>query len=460
MATPPETSSNFKVAVIGGGLVGSLTAVYLARRGWNVEVYELRKDLRNSPHYSGRSINLAVSRRGLAALDAVGLEAAIKHTIIPMKGRMVHTLDGKQNSQLYGVFGEHINSIDRKVINEYVLTEAEKYPNVRLFFEHDVRAIDFESNLVEFEAKDRQRVQIKADLIIGCDGAFSKVRGQMMRKTLMNYSQEYIDTHYVELHIPPTPSGDYALDPNHLHIWPRKSFMLIALPNPDKSFTSTLFMPLESFNVITTPETLVDFFRTTFPDALPLLGRDGLVKSFFENPKGALITVKCQPYNYQHKALILGDAAHAMVPFYGQGMNCGFEDILLLNEILDRQIGSEKNPTQDQMLHCLDEYSRARHPDATAICDLALYNYQEMRSSVLEWSYLLRKAVEGWIYRRLPFLGIVPLYTMVSFTRIPYSEAVRRWKRQTHWFNTIGSTTKRLGISAVSWVLGRGIQTA
>ncbi|KAJ3043069.1 kynurenine 3-monooxygenase, mitochondrial precursor [Rhizophlyctis rosea] len=432
----------FTVLIVGGGLVGSLASLYFGRRGWNVEVYEKRLDPRTDPTPSGRSINLALSVRGISALKGVGADELVMKTAIPMKGRMIHTNEGQLASQPYGVFGEHINSIDRKLLNEHLLDSAEKLPNVKLHFEHEMTQCDFDSKTVSFMKIDGTKVTAKADLIIGADGAYSRVRQQMMRKVHMDYSQTYIDHEWVELTIPPRKDGSYAMDPNHLHIWPRQSFMMIALPNIDKSFTVTLFMPRDKFHTIRTETDLIRFFEATFPDAVPLMGLDLLVGEYFKNPKGSLVSIKCAPYHYNDRVVIIGDAAHAMVPFYGQGMNCGFEDVQVLDELITTQLSvaspsGSVAPSSLAIAEALKAYSNTRHKDVVKINDLAMHNYVEMRSDVTKVSYLVRKKVEAVLHRFAPDY-VIPLYTMVSFTRIPYSEVMRRWERQTWWLNAAG----------------------
>jgi kynurenine 3-monooxygenase len=254
-----------------------------------------------------------------------------------------------------------------------------------------------------------------------------------MRKTRMNYSQEYINHGYVELCIPPNSSGDYAMDPNHLHIWPRHTFMMIALPNPDASFTVTLFMPWEKFDAIRTETDLLEFFDAHFPDSVALMGKEFLISEYFKNPKGSLISIKCKPYHYKSSCVILGDAAHAMVPFYGQGMNCGFEDVetffKLLNAHFQEDAEAIARPSSSSLSVLLNRYSETRHPDASSMCDLAMYNYIEMRSSVVSTSYLLRKKIDNVLNYFFPKQWI-PLYTMVSFSNIRYSEVVKREERQ------------------------------
>ncbi|KAJ3115574.1 kynurenine 3-monooxygenase, mitochondrial precursor [Phlyctochytrium bullatum] len=448
------SGSDFSVTIVGGGLVGSLAAVYFAQRGWQVSVYELRGDIRKVKHASGRSINLALSVRGISGLQGAGAAEAILPNLIPMKGRMIHVGSGKLSSQPYGVFGECINSVDRKLVNEVLLNQAEQYPNVKIMFGYDLRSVDFHKKTLEFLGPDGSLVIVQTDLIVGCDGAYSRVRQNLMKATRMNFSQEYIEHGYVELTMPAGDDGNYKMDPNHLHIWPRHSFMLIALPNLDKSFTVTLFMPWAKFESIKNENDLLAFFDETFPDAVSLIGRGFLASEYFRNPKGPLVSVKCKPYNYKGNVVILGDAAHAMVPFYGQGMNCGFEDCLVLDEILTKHIGKRgseetKRPAPTALEAALTEYSATRHKDAVAICDLAMYNYVEMRSSVIKFSYLFRKKVEGFLHRFFP-KTVIPLYTMVSFSRIPYSEAMERFHRQTWWFQT--------SINTVSWASAIGLK--
>ncbi|KAJ3187701.1 kynurenine 3-monooxygenase, mitochondrial precursor [Gaertneriomyces sp. JEL0708] len=446
----------FSVVIVGGGLVGSLAAVFFAKRGWNVQLYERRSDPRKGQSESGRSINLALSVRGISALTAAGVEEGIVKTLLPMKGRMIHSKNGQGlMSQPYGIFGECINSVDRMMMNQHLLESAEKLPNVELHFEHDLMRCDFDAGEAIFVKTDGTHVKAKGDLIVGADGAYSRTRQQLMRKVRMDYQQSYIDHAYVELTMPPAKDGGFAMAPDHLHIWPRQTFMMIALPNLDKSFTVTLFMPWSKFESIGTPEELLHFFDTMFPDAVPLIGRDQLVELYFQNPKGSLMSVKCKPYHYTHRALIIGDAAHAMVPFYGQGMNCGMEDCLVFEEILTKHLGPalphSPRPDKQVIAAALAEYTATRNRDVEDMCDLAMYNYVEMRSSVTRRGYLIRKAVEGWLHWLMP-QRVIPLYTMVSFTRIPYSDALRRWRRRTWWFDVLEDVAKVLLIGTATSV--------
>ncbi|KAJ2781025.1 kynurenine 3-monooxygenase, mitochondrial precursor [Coemansia javaensis] len=438
-----------RVVVVGGGLVGSLAACYFARRGWAVDLYEKRPDIR-LPEHSGaaehRSINLAISERGLSALRRLdpALEARVHALAIPMHGRMIHTRDGQQSSQRYDVFGKHINSIGRGALVRLLLDEAGSHERVTLHFCHEFADADFAAGRAVFRdlARGGEHVAVDADLIVGADGAFSRVRQRMMAAGMMNYSQAYIEHGYCEFSMPATPAGGFALDPNHLHIWPRGSFMLIALPNPDRSFTCTLFMPWSDFARVATAKDIVPFFRAHFPDALRLMGEDSVRAEYAAHPRGSLMYVKCSPHTHANRAVILGDAAHAMVPFYGQGMNCGFEDVEVLDRIMlavllqehGKSSGQTADLSDDQLRRALDEYSAARAVDTSAIVDLALDNYTEMRAKVVDYAYLARKHLEGALHWLFP-QRVIPLYTMVSFTSIPYATAVARSNRQTMWLH-------------------------
>ncbi|KAJ3021434.1 hypothetical protein HKX48_008528 [Thoreauomyces humboldtii] len=374
--------------------------------------------------------------------------------MIPMKGRLIHALDGTLSSQPYGVHGECINSVDRMMINKHLLESAEKNPNVTMHFDHGLVQCDFDNRTAEFKKKDGSTVSVHADLILGADGVHSRTRQQLMRKSRIDFSQSYIDHAWVELTIPPTADGEYAMDAHHLHIWPRQTFMMIALPNLDKSFTVTLFMPWAKFDAIRTEADLLAFYDETFPDSIPVMGRDLLVSEYFKNVKGSLLQIKCRPYNYKDRVLIIGDAAHAMVPFYGQGMNCGMEDCTILDEILTAHLGppsspKSRRPSPAALAGALAAYSATRNPDVEAMCDLAMYNYVEMRSSVTKAGYLFRKKMEGWLHYLMP-TKVVPLYTMVSFSRVPYAKALSRWRRQSRWFDIGRRVVEIVGWAAVA----------
>ncbi|KAJ2722313.1 kynurenine 3-monooxygenase, mitochondrial precursor [Coemansia sp. Benny D115] len=458
-------SEQKRVVVVGGGLVGSLTACYFAKRGWKVDLYEKRPDIRlpeNQRLIEHRSINLAISERGFSALRRLDaqLEAQVKALVVPMHGRMIHALDGQQTSQKYDVLGRHINSVGRGTLIKLLLDTAAGYPSVTLHFNHEFISADLDSGIVTVQGGgDKAQKSVYADLIVGADGAYSRVRQRMMARMRMNYAQTYIEHGYCEFSMAPV-NGDYAMDPNHLHIWPRGSFMLIALPNLDKSFTCTLFMPWSQFDKIKCSDDAVGFFDANFPDALQLMGKDNVKAEYEAHPKGSLMYIKCSPYTYKGRAIILGDSAHAMVPFYGQGMNCGFEDVEVLDTIMLRTLNDCGNHSQntseltdDQLMAALDEYSASRATDAAAIVDLALENYVEMRAKVVDYAYLLRKKLEGVLHRAMP-RTVIPLYTMVSFTSIPYAAVIRQWDRQTVWLHR---SIKALAVAAV---LGTGALSA
>ncbi|KAM9847491.1 kynurenine 3-monooxygenase [Aulostomus maculatus] len=413
------------VAVVGGGLVGALNACFFAKRGFDVQVFESREDIRQAKVVKGRSINLALSHRGRQSLKHVGMEEKIVSQGIPMHARMIHSLNGKQTPIPYGKKGQFILSVDRANLNKELLTEAEKYSNTKLNFDHKLQDWSAETGLMTFVRLDGAVEHIKADLIVGCDGAFSAIRKQFLRRSRFNYSQTYIPHGYMELTMPPI-NGEFAMKPNYLHIWPRNTFMMIALPNMDKTFTCTLFMPFEEFEKITTGDKVIEFFQKYFPDAIPLIGADALKRDYFRLPAQAMVSVKCSPYHIGDKCVLMGDAAHAVVPFYGQGMNAGFEDCIVLEEIMEQ--------LNEDFSAVLSEYSRVRVPDDHAIADLAMYNYIEMRAHVNSKWFLFRKYVDNLLHFLMP-KTIIPLYTMVTFTRTRYHEAVQRWQWQNQVIN-------------------------
>ncbi|XP_030436050.1 kynurenine 3-monooxygenase [Gopherus evgoodei] len=414
-----------KVAIVGGGLVGALNVCFFARRGFQVDMYEAREDIRVTRAARGRSINLALSHRGRQALKAIGMEEQIVAKGIPMRARRIHTPSGKTYSIPYGTKSQYILSVDRANLNKELLTAAEKYPNATLYFGHKLLHCHTESGLLTLQGPDQTPREVTCDLIVGCDGAFSTVRKQFMRQTCFNYSHVYIPHGYMELTIPPK-DGDFAMEENYLHIWPRNTFMMIALPNLDKSFTCTLFMPFEDFERLTTGDQVLDFFQTYFPDSIPLIGAQELQRDYFLLPPQAMISVKCSSYHIASRCVLMGDAAHAVVPFYGQGMNAGFEDCLVFDELMDQ--------FHNDLSACLPEFSRLRVPDDHAISDLAMYNYIEMRAHVNSKWFIFRKYVDNFLHWLMPST-VIPLYTMVTFTRIRYHEARQRWEWQNKVIN-------------------------
>jgi kynurenine 3-monooxygenase len=414
------TNNNKRIAIIGAGLVGSLMAIYLRKRGYNVTIYERRADMRKSEVAAGRSINLALSNRGWKPLAEVGLEDAISEMIIPMNGRMMHDAENNLTFQPYGKEGQAINSISRGGLNQLLIERAED-AGVSVHFDHKCLAVDHEKTTVSLE-HDGQSIVVDADVIIGADGAYSAVRQAFQKTDRFNYNQHYIDHGYKELVIPAGAAGSFSIEKNALHIWPRGNYMLIALPNIDGSFTCTLFFPFEgkrSFSTLHTDEDVLSFFKEVFPDAVDLMPT--LLKDYRENPTSSLLTIKCYPW-VKNKTLIIGDASHAIVPFYGQGMNSGFEDCRVLNDML--------NDHGDNWEAVLPLYQARRKPDADAILDLALQNFIEMRDLVADEYFLIRKKIEAKLNAAYPNEWI-PLYSMVTFQEdIRYSEAIDRGRQQ------------------------------
>lgn len=410
------------IAIVGAGLVGSLIAIYLKKRGYTVTVFERRNDMRKKGAEGGRSINLALSNRGIRALEEVGLADELRKVAIPMHGRMMHDKQGNLSSFAYGKEGQFINSVSRSGLNVVLMNEAERL-GVEFRFEQRITKVDLEKTSLTINQQSTVDSQpLTFDYIIGADGAFSAVRGSFQFTDRFDYEQDYIDHGYKELHIPPGAGGTFQLEKNHLHIWPRESFMMIALPNPDGSFTCTLFFPFEgnpSFDTIRTKQDVEKFFSETFPDAKALM--PDLLHDFESNPTSSLVTIKCYPW-VRNKTLLIGDAAHGIVPFYGQGMNAGFEDCRILNDLL--------NQHQDNWDVVLPEFQQLRKPDTDAIAQLALDNFIEMRDLVADADFLLRKKIEGKLYELFPDRWI-PLYPMVTFMdSMRYSEALRTGQKQ------------------------------
>jgi kynurenine 3-monooxygenase len=409
------------IAITGAGLVGSLLAIYLKNRGYQVSVFERRNDMRKNAGYEGRSINLALSNRGIRALEEVGLAEELKKEAIPMHGRMIHDLHGNLNFQPYGKAGQYINSISRSGLNKVLMTKAESL-GVGFHFEQRVTAVDFEKTELTIQHSTFNIQHSPFDLIIGSDGAFSAVRLAMQFTDQFNFSQSYIEHGYKELHIPTGVAGSFQMEKNALHIWPRESYMLIALPNPDGSFTLTLFFPFTgetSFETLSTKEKVTDFFKSVFPDAYALMPQ--LLEEFFQNPSSSLVTMRCYPW-VRNKTLLIGDAAHAIVPFYGQGMNAGFEDCRVLNQLLDQ--------FADDWDQVLPSFQEIRKPNADAIAKLALHNFVEMRDLVNDADFILRKKIESKLHELFPEKWI-PLYSMVTFhENIPYSVAYETGQKQ------------------------------
>ena len=411
------------IAIIGAGPVGSLLSIYLAKRGHKVRIYERRGDMRKETMVAGRSINLALSDRGLLALDKVGLSEEIKQISIPMHGRQIHTMDGSMAFQPYGKEGQFINSVSRATLNMKLMDLAEQHA-VEIHFNHKCSSIDWKTNTITFELPDSRLLTHDSGLIFGSDGAFSAARMQhQLQHDKFDYQQYYIDCGYKELTIPAGPESSFLLEKNALHIWPRKDYMLIALPNIDGSFTCTLFFPFageQSFEKLNNEERVTSFFEKTFPDILPLI--PDLTNQFSHNPVSSLVTVKCFPWIREDKFALIGDAAHAIVPFFGQGMNCGFEDCRILDELIEQN--------GDDWLTILQAYQALRKPDGDAIADLAINNFIEMRERTADPAFLLQKKIEARLHQKYPDQWI-PAYTQVTFSpHIRYSEALKRGQHQ------------------------------
>src|SRR5690554_3466682 len=412
-----------KVAVVGAGLVGSLLAVLLAKEGMQVDVFERRPDLRKAKKIEGRSINLALSNRGFKALGKAGFADEIKAIAIPMYGRKMHDEKGNLTYQSYGKENEAIYSVSRGELNRKLMELAEDYENIQYRFNHACKDINLESNTILFEDPNTgEQSSYAYDHIFGTDGAFSAVRGVLQKTSLFNYSQEYLPHGYKELYFPALPENSFCFDKNCLHIWPRGEFMLIALPNLDGSFTVTLFFPMKgetSFESMDTEEKVIDFFQKTFPDALANMPT--LTKDYFENPTSTLVTIRCSPWNFEDKVMLMGDASHAVVPFYGQGLNAGMEDCTVFFDLLDQH--------NSDMGTMFDLFSEKRVKDGNAIADLALYNYIEMRDLAGDVDFLIRKKIERKFSDLYPN-SWMPLYSQVTFSHIPYSEALAAGNRQ------------------------------
>ena len=427
------------VAVIGGGLVGCVQAIFLAKRGFKVELYESREDIRKSSTGQGRSINLTIADRGKAALSAIGCEEEVVDMCVRVYGRMIHSLSGKMTSQLYSVKGDAILSIDRLKLNKYLLDKAEAHPNIKVYFQHKLIHANLKEQILTFD-NDGTEKKVSVDFTFGCDGAHSAVRQQFMQSPHFNYNQEYIDHGYKELLMPATIENDYAMPHNYIHIWPKQEFMMIALPNQDKSFTVTLFMPKESFDKIKTEEDVLAFFNKHFPDSIDKIGADSLVDDFFKNPTGSLVSIKCSPHYLDSRAVILGDAAHAMVPFYGQGVNAGLEDCLFLNECLDKMGGDLHKGAQ--------EYSKVHWKSCHAITELSMHNYLVLRSHCTSWHYRLKKNIDNLLYWFFPN-SFVPIYSMVAFSRMPYDQVVKKDEQQKTMVNRGLATITVVVISVI-----------
>ncbi|WP_299455773.1 NAD(P)/FAD-dependent oxidoreductase [uncultured Microscilla sp.] len=421
--------SNQKIIIVGAGLAGSLLSIYMARRGFQVEVYEKRPDMRKADISAGRSINLALSHRGIRALERANIAKQILADAIPMRGRMLHSVEGALTFVPYGKDdSEYINSISRGGLNIALMNIAEAYDKVSFMFNEACESVDFEAGTIELKnTQSGESRQIKGEVIIGADGAGSAIRaaidGRLKEQDDFQNTTEFLAHGYKELTIPPGEAGAFLIDKNSLHIWPRGSYMLIALPNLDGSFTCTLFFPNEgenSFATLDTPDKVKAFFEATFADAVPYLPE--LTQEFFDNPTGLLGTVRCYPWHFGGKAVLVGDAAHAIVPFYGQGMNASFEDCIAFDECLEKY-GNEG------WQKVFEEYQTLRKANSDAIATLAVENFYEMRDGVADPAFLRKRQLERMLENK--YDDYHSKYSMVTFNpAISYAEAHKRGNRQ------------------------------
>jgi kynurenine 3-monooxygenase len=418
------TSLMQNILIIGAGLSGSLLAIRLAQKGFNVTVYEKRPDMRKQEMIAGRSINLALSNRGIKALKLIGLENEMLELAIPMQGRMIHTVGNTPFTTPYsGRQGEYINSISRGDLNIALLNKAATFSNVQLFFNHECSNVDIENCIATFQYNN-ETITAKADKIIGTDGAGSALRNSFEKDVpSFTLSQEFLEHGYKELNIPAGANGTFKLEKNVLHIWPRGSFMCIALPNPTGDFTVTLFLAKKdaehSFENLNTNEKVKHFFTTYFPNVAENI--PDLIEQFNANPVGNLGTVKCTPYNYKDKALLLGDSAHAIVPFYGQGMNCSFEDVVVLDELIEKY--------KEDWTTIFQQYNNTRKPNCDAIADLAVDNFYEMRDATADPVFQRKRQLETKLEQTYP--DYFSKYSMVTFRDdMPYLDAMNIGRKQ------------------------------
>jgi kynurenine 3-monooxygenase len=439
---PSETP---RFTIVGAGLAGPLLACYLARAGYAVELREKRGDPRILGADRGRSINLALSVRGLEALRRIGLADEVLRDAIPMRGRMIHGTTGTIAFQPYGKdASESIHSVSRAGLNLTLLQAAARQPNIRLFFQQKCTGIDLATATLELATADGV-ARVACEKVIGADGAYSVIRAAMQRQDRFDYHQDYLSHGYKELTIPPGPAGTFQMEPHALHIWPRQSFMMIALPNRDGSFTCTLFWPCDghgSFAALQTDDDVLTFFQRQFPDAVALL--PDLAEQYRENPVGPLVTVRCRPWHTGGRVALLGDACHAVVPFLGQGMNAAFEDCEVLADSLQRCTSDSEA--------AFAEYQRRRKEHTDALAEMAIDNFLEMRDKVRSRAFLLKKKLDVILHRLLPGIYL-PLYTLVTFSTVPYADARRRARRQERVVQSVVAAVVVLLVGGAWWLL-------
>lgn len=419
-----ETRSSIpNVTIVGAGLAGTLLACALARVGYRINLYEKRSDPRGSQPERGRSINLALSLRGLHALQQIGLADEVLKTSILMRGRMIHSPAGELTFQPYGKDdSQALHSVSRAGLNRLLLEATARQSTIRLFFEHKCVGLDPDEGTLEFiDSTSQSMAAVAADFIVGADGAYSAVRGQLHKQDRFNYQQDYLSHGYKELTIPANAGGAFQMEKHALHIWPRGNFMMIALPNLDGSFTCTLFWPFEgpnSFAALRNREEIEGFFQQHFPDVVPLIPT--LAEDFLHNPTSALVTIRCHPWHWGERIVLIGDACHAVVPFLGQGMNAAFEDCTVLADCLARHT--------DRRI-ALETYETLRKKHVDVLADLCIDNFLEMRDRVGSRLFVFRKRLGLLLHRMFP-KWYIPLYVMIEFTRIPYADALHRARKQ------------------------------
>ncbi len=412
-----------KAIVVGAGLSGSLWSIYLAKAGYEVTIYERRQNIRDVEISAGKSINLALSTRGWKAVEGAGIKDEVAEIAIPMPGRIMHAVDGELTFQPYGKEGEAIYSVSRGHLNAIMMNMAEEKGEATIHYQHKCVGADLEEGKVTIKNQLTGEVfEDTADVVFAADGAFSAVRYKAFQKTKrFDYLQDFIDDGYKELLLPANEDGSYRLDKHALHIWPRGRFMLIALPNEDGSFTCTLFMPFEgenSFETLKTDEDVKTFFKTTFPDFYDMM--PNLIENWHQHPLSALSIIRCYPWT-KGKTALMGDACHATVPFYGQGMNASFEDCTVLNDLMLKH--------NENWEAVFNEYQETRKSDGDALQDLSLHNYYVMRDYVADPMFLLQKKIEGKLMEKHPEKWM-PLYSQVTFSHIPYSKAWETGQKQ------------------------------
>ncbi len=418
------SKSKQKIVILGAGLAGTLLSIFLAKRNFDVHVFERRRDLRKTNSREGRSINLTMGIRALRALQEAGIDKSIRKISIPLYRRVMHSEDGTLSRQPYGIGKQAIYSVCRFKLNRMLINIAEKLPNIQLNFQQECIDVDLNANEILLKNTVKQKEHsVKGNLIIGGDGAYSSVRSVLQKTSMFNYSQHYIDYGYKELSISSGRNNAYLLDKHGFHIWARGSYMLVASPDLQGTFTATIFLPFKggkgSFENLSNEENVLNFFNKHFPDIVPHIPK--LAEQFFSEKPATMINVKCSPWIHENKILLLGDSAHAIPPFYGQGMNAAFEDCRTFVELLDKY--------ENNFDEVLPKFQQERIPNTDALSELTLHNFVEIRDHVAKSGFLFRKKIEAKIQEQYPDKW-QPLYTMVAFTHTPYAEALARGKKQ------------------------------